>query len=188
MEAKVVGMLTDRRAAQHAVDSLIQAGFRPECISIAARQFPKQSGQVSGEEAAGARRGEGVGEREEEPPRSKTPTVATTRGVLDGIGGMVVGLGGVAVPGLGTLIAAGPIAAGIGGPAVGAAGGGLTGSIRDLGLTDEQVKGYMADIKAGAVLVAVHTSENRVRRAADVLRESGARDLHRIGSRDVQRY
>ncbi len=98
---------------------------------------------------------------------------ATTGGVLGGLAGLAVGAGALAIPGIGPLIAAGPIA----GLLSGAATGGIAGGLVDWGIPQERSKFYEDKVKQGSILVSVHTEDNRINEAADTLRRFGAQDV-----------
>jgi len=93
-------------------------------------------------------------------------TGAGTGGVLGGALGWLVGIGALAIPGLGPFIAAGPIVAALGGLGVGAAVGGLTGALIGLGIPEYEAKIYEGKLKEGNILIAVHTDDAEQRKAA----------------------
>ena len=74
---------------------------------------------------------------------------AATGGVLGGALGWVVGIGALAIPGVGPFIAAGPIMAALGGAALGAATGGIAGSLIGLGIPELEAKQYETRVKGG---------------------------------------
>ncbi|MBO8138754.1 MAG: DUF1269 domain-containing protein, partial [Desulfotomaculum sp.] len=92
---------------------------------------------------------------------------ATTGGALGAAAGLAVGAGALAIPGLGPLLAAGPIA----GMLSGAATGGLAGGLIDFGIPEAEGRRYEEKVKQGHTLVAVQTDENRVNQAAEILRK-----------------
>jgi hypothetical protein len=95
---------------------------------------------------------------------------------LGGIGGLLVGLGALAIPGIGPVIAAGPLAAALGGIAgagvgavAGGAAGGLIGGLTDMGVTETQA-GYFAEgVRRGGTLLTVRTEDPITERAKDVM-------------------
>src|ERR1700749_3161839 len=84
---------------------------------------------------------------------TKAPEGATaggvTGGVLGGALGWIVGIGALAIPGVGPFIAAGPIMAALGGAAIGAGVGGLTGALVGMGIPELEAKLYEGKLKAG---------------------------------------
>jgi hypothetical protein len=87
---------------------------------------------------------------------------------LGGLGGLLVGLGALTIPGIGPVIAAGPLATAIAGLAgagagalAGGAAGGLLGALMDMGLPEEQASYYAEGVRRGGTLVAVRASDER---------------------------
>src|SRR5437870_10329371 len=105
-------------------------------------------------------------------------TGAGTGGILGGGLGWLVGIGSLAIPGVGPFIAAGPIMAALGGAALGAAVGGLTGALVGLGIPEYEAKLYEGKLKAGNILLSVHTDDSKQRtRAKEVFERNGAEDI-----------
>lgn len=98
-----------------------------------------------------------------EEKNTKAPEGATagasTGGVVGGVLGWLVGIGSLAIPGVGPFIAAGPIMAALSGSAIGAAVGGLTGALVGLGIPEYEAKIYETKIKEGQILVTVQTQD-----------------------------
>ena len=98
--------------------------------------------------------------------------------MLGGGLGWLVGIGALAIPGVGPFIAAGPIMAALAGAAVGAAAGGLTGALIGLGIPEYEAKRYEGRIKGGGILLSVHTDDSDwTKRAKDILEQTGAQDI-----------
>ena len=109
-------------------------------------------------------------------------TGAVTGGVLGGVTGWLVGIGSLAIPGLGPFVAAGPIMAALGGAAAGAAAGGLTGALVGLGMPEYEAKRYEGKIKGGNILISVHTEAGEeVTRAKEIFKRDGAEDISYTG-------
>jgi hypothetical protein len=109
-------------------------------------------------------------------------TGATTGGVLGGVAGWLVGIGALAIPGLGPFVAAGPIMAALGGAAAGAAAGGLTGALVGLGMPEYEAKRYEGKIKSGGILISIHTDNgDEVTRAKELFKRAGAEDISYTG-------
>jgi uncharacterized membrane protein len=107
----------------------------------------------------------------------RTVSGAISGATLGGLTGLLVGLGAVSAPGLGSILVAGMVASALGTGGVGAAAGGLVGALVALGLPRQDAEKYKADIKEGAVVVAVH-EEQRVVEASQVLRQSGGESVN----------
>src|SRR5947209_7714214 len=114
-------------------------------------------------------------------------TGAGTGGVLGGALGWLVGIGALAIPGLGPFIAAGPIMAALSGAAVGAATGGIVGSLVGMGIPEYEAKRYQNRIREGRVLIAVH-SENgdQTKRAKQIFEDGGAEDIATAAEESVR--
>ena len=113
---------------------------------------------------------------------SKAPEGAAagggTGGVIGGILGWLVGIGSLAIPGVGPFIAAGPIMSALSGSALGAAFGGIIGSLVGLGIPEVQAKTYENKLKAGHVLLAVHAkSDEEIEKARKIFLECGGSDI-----------
>jgi len=81
---------------------------------------------------------------------------------------------GLAIPGIGPLLVAGPVAAALAGASIGAAAGGLIGGLVDLGVPDEEARRYTEAVRAGATLVTVTVDETMADRAVAIMREHAA--------------
>jgi hypothetical protein len=107
---------------------------------------------------------------------------AGTGGVIGGALGWVAGIGALAIPGVGPFIAAGPIIAALSGAAVGAAVGGIAGGLIGLGIPEIEAKRYEGKIKAGNLLISVHTENSEeISRAKDIFTKAGAQDICTTG-------
>jgi hypothetical protein len=117
---------------------------------------------------------------------TKAPEGATTGGVtgglLGGTLGWLVGIGALAIPGVGPFIAAGPIMAALGGAALGGAVGGITGALIGLGIPEYEAKRYEGKVKNGNILISVHTENSgQVKAAKEIFTASGAEDISSTG-------
>src|SRR5215468_10611641 len=137
----VYGIYQDRVHAEDAVDALIANGFRSEDISVL---MPENIGtkdfatQKSTKAPEGAATGAGAG------------------AVVGGTLGLLAGIGALAIPGLGPLIAAGPIMAALAGAGAGGVTGGLIGSLVGMGIPEYEAKRYEGRVKSGHILLSVH--------------------------------
>src|SRR5256884_6685162 len=101
-------------------------------------------------------------------------TGAGTGGALGGALGWLVGIGALAIPGVGPFIAAGPIVAALAGAGVGAAVGGLTGALVGIGIPEYQAKRYEGRVKNGGILLSVHSDNSEwTGRAKKILESTG---------------
>ncbi len=113
---------------------------------------------------------------------TKAPEGATagagSGAVVGGVLGWLAGIGSLAIPGVGPLIAAGPIMAALAGVGVGGAVGGLAGALVGLGIPEYEAKRYEGRIAKGEILLSVHceTSEE-IGRAKQIMERTGAEDI-----------
>jgi hypothetical protein len=113
-------------------------------------------------------------------------TGASTGGVVGGVLGWIAGIGALAIPGAGPFIAAGPIMAALSGAAVGAAAGGIAGGLIGLGIPEMEAKRYEGKVKAGNLLISVHTeNSDEISRAKDIFTKAGAEDICTTGEASV---
>src|ERR1700749_4811219 len=107
-----------------------------------------------------------------------TATGAGVGGTIGGTLGLLAGIGALAIPGVGPLIAAGPIMATRAGVGVGGAVGGVVGALVGLGIPEYEAKRYEGAVKNGGTLLSVHcdTSE-QIDVAKTSLKETGAQDI-----------
>jgi hypothetical protein len=113
---------------------------------------------------------------------TKAPEGATAGGLVGasagGVMGWLVGLGTLAIPGVGPFIAAGPLMAALAGVAIGGATGGLIGALVGMGIPEFEAKRYEGKIREGNILISVHTEDAKQReRAKDVFQIAGADDI-----------
>ena len=171
MARAVFGLVDSEAQAERIVEGLKAAGFSHNDISVL---FPDKSGtrDFAHEQHTKAPEGAAAG--------------AGTGGVLGGVFGWLVGIGSLAIPGVGPFIAAGPIMAALAGAGVGAAVGGLSGALIGLGIPEYEAKQYEGKIKQGNILISVH-SENgdEVSRAKDIFDHAGAHDVSSTGEESV---
>ena len=104
---------------------------------------------------------------------------AVTGGVVGGAAGLAASLMGLAIPGIGPIIAAGPIVSLLTGAGVGAVAGGLIGGLTDMGVSETDAAYYAEAVRRGGALVTVRTDDARAERAAEVMRAHGAVDIER---------
>lgn len=113
---------------------------------------------------------------------TKAPEGATAGGVAGlGVGaalGWLAGIGALAIPGVGPLIAAGPIMGALAGGAVGGATGGIIGALVGMGIPEFEAKRYDAKIRDGNILISVHTEDGKQRDVArDIFKRLNADDI-----------
>lgn len=156
-----LGIFDTRDTAEQAVQELRNKGFDKEISVVTRDEGQNQKGetgdpglQMGGDSDTAV---EGV----------------TYGGTLGGLAGLAAGAGALVIPGIGPLLAIGPIA----GVLSGAVTGGLAGGLIDWGIPAEESRHFEEDIKQGKTLVAVKCSEPRLNDAASALRQFGAHDV-----------
>jgi hypothetical protein len=163
----VFGIYRDRQHTEHAVDTLIANGFRKEDISVL---LPDNVGTK-----------DFAHEKHTKAPEGAI-TGAGAGAAIGGTLGALVGIGALAIPGIGPLIAAGPIVSALAG--LGAVGvvGGLIGALVGMGIPEYEAKRYEGMVREGGILMSVHCdSSDWVKRAKDILRDTGATDISSTG-------
>lgn len=168
---RAVGVFPHRRDAEAAIHDLNQTGFPMRQISLVGRNTDPDA-QFAGLDVSDRP----TGNQADEGAKAG----AATGGVLGGLGGLLVGLGAIAIPGVGPVIAGGALATALAtaaaGGAIGAAAGGLTGALVGLGIPDDQARHYNDRVSRGDYLVMVEGTEDEVRRAEAILRRRGIQD------------
>src|SRR2546423_4386867 len=163
----VFGIYRDRVGVERAVDALKDAGFRNTDISVL---FPENEGTKDFAHEKNTKAPEG------------TAAGAGTGAVVGGTLGWLAGIGALAIPGVGPLIAAGPIVAALTGVGVGGAIGGLTGALIGMGIPEYEAKRYEGRVKEGGILLSVHSDNSDwTRKAKDILERTGAEDIASTG-------
>jgi len=173
MAKAVFGLVDTESQAERIVDNLKVAGFRNNDISVL---FPDKGGtrDFAHEKATKAPEGAAAG--------------AGTGTVVGGVLGWLVGIGSLAIPGVGPFIAAGPIMAALAGAGVGAAVGGLSGALIGLGIPEYEAKQYEGKIRQGNILISVHSEDrDEVKRAKEIFERAGAHDISSTGEESVPR-
>jgi hypothetical protein len=168
----VFGLYKTKAGAEKAVDDLMTAGFPSGAISVL---LPDS--QSSRELAH---------EKNTKAPEGTTVGVAAG-GTVGGTLGLLAGIGALAIPGLGPLIAAGPIMAALAGLGAGGAVGGVIGALVGMGIPEYEAKRYEGRIKDGGILLSAHCDTSAdVTRAKNVLKATGADDISSTGEAGVE--
>lgn len=166
-KTSVFCITNSRTQADQIVDNLKAANFSSNDISVL---FPDQgtSRDFAHEKSTKAPEGAVAG--------------AGTGGAIGGALGWIAGIGALAIPGVGPFIAAGPIMAALSGVAIGAAVGGIAGGLIGLGIPEIEAKRYEGKVKAGNILLSVHTEDSaEIARAKDIFTKAGAQDICSTG-------
>jgi hypothetical protein len=163
-----------RFGAETAVDRLLAAGFSHNDISVL---MPDKGGTK-----------EFATEKNTKAPEG-TATGAGVGGAVGGTLGLLAGLGAIAIPGVGPLIAAGPIMGALAGLGVGGTVGGVVGALVGMGIPEYEAKRYEGRVKNGGVLVSVHCdSSDQVNLAKNTLKDCGGEDVASAGEKSVSSH
>ncbi len=157
------GLYPSQAAVEEAVARFRDAGFRGADVSVL---LPENAGT-----------NDLAHERHSKAPEGAA-TGASSGAVLGGALGWLVGIGALAIPGIGPFIAAGPIVAALAG--IGAVGtlGGITGALVGAGMPEYEAKRYEGRLKHGGILLSVHCdNEEWSKRAVEMLKSTGAEDV-----------
>lgn len=147
----VIGIFNSKREAEQAVGQLRNQGFSDQEINIVSKQDQKQTEYAEDDITDGA----------------------LTGGTIGGIGGLLLGAGALAIPGIGPIVAVGPIAAALSGAVM----GGIAGGLIDWGIPEEVSRRYENSVRQGGILAVIRTTDSSVNQAASILRQNGAKDV-----------
>jgi hypothetical protein len=157
--------------AQNAVDELVRNGVDRGMISLVANNATGEYTDYirDDDDAVNAEEGAAFG--------------AASGGII----GALVGLGALAIPGIGPVIAAGPLIAALTGGAVGALAGAPTGGlvaglVKTHHIDDVDAEIYAEGVRRGETLLTVQVAESEVSRTRDLLNKYSPTDIHNESS------
>jgi uncharacterized protein (TIGR02271 family) len=162
-----VGLFDNFEHARMAVEELVQAGFNRENISLIANSSTGEVRQYISDEEKGEEIGEGA------------LGGAGIGAVVGGLGGLLVGLGALAIPGIGPVLAAGPLITALAGAGIGAAAGGLLGALAKAGIPSDEAELYAEGVRRGGTLVTVNAADDMADRAVDILNHHNPVDVEK---------
>lgn len=155
-EKLIGGVFREPEEANRAIRDLKNKGYGKEDFSVFAKDKDDVKGigketnvdvtQESSGRGKNAGKGLGIG--------------VGSGGVLGGLTGLLLEIGVLAIPGIGAVAAAGPLAATLAGAGVGATGGGLVGALTGAGIPEEHAKEYEQHLKNGHIIVLVEEKDN----------------------------
>jgi hypothetical protein len=168
----VFGTFISRANAENAVASLKRQNFRNSDISMlmpGSGTNPELGLEKSSKAPEGATAG------------------AASGAILGGTLGWLVGIGSLAIPGVGPFIAAGPLVAALAGAGLGGTVGGISGSLIGLGIPEYEAKRYEGAIRGGAILLSVHVDNSEwLERAKTTLENCGAADISAVHEEKIE--
>ena len=162
----IAALFHNRSSAERAIQDLRSGGFSGDQIGIAMRDRTEQGHMVEDTGASNAAAGAGTG--------------LLGGGLLGGIVGLLVGVGALAIPGIGPVVAGGVLATTFGlaggtavaGAGIGAAIGGVTGALVGLGFPEAEAEHFETGMRGGHILVTV-MSNDRTMDALAILERNG---------------
>jgi len=159
----VFGIASHESQAVAIAEELRMAGFTGDDVSVL---FPDRAGSKDFAHEQHTKAPEGAA------------TGAGAGGILGATLGWLVGVGSLAIPGLGAFVAAGPIMAALSGAGAGAAVGGVAGALVGIGIPEYEAKLYEGKIGSGNILMSVHaTSADKRDVAVGIFERCGASDV-----------
>jgi hypothetical protein len=171
----VFGIFKTTMQAESAAEMLASAGFSHDDISVLVPDNQSPAREFAHEKNTKAPEG--------------TTGGAVAGGALGGTLGLLAGIGALAIPGVGPLIAAGPIVGALAGIGAGGAVGSLVGALVGMGIPEYEAKRYEGHVKSGGVLLSVHCdSSEEVKSAKQVLERTGAQDIASSGEKSVSTH
>jgi hypothetical protein len=161
MAKTVIGFFRSRGEAEEAINALVSEGYNHSDVSL-----------LAGDRAT----------------QAETPAIGPVHSVggdteagrdafIGGVAGLVAGVLATVLPGVGAILAIGPIAGAIGGLGLGAGVGGVIGLVRDLGVSEDEAEYYMEGMRRGGAMVTLECADDRAGHAESVLKRVGAVDI-----------
>ena len=158
------GIYPDRQSLERAIEALRAAEFRNSDISVILPERDRTTRDLAHEINTKAPEGVAAG--------------AGSGAAVGGVLGWLVGIGAIAIPGVGPLVAAGPVVAALAGAGAAGAAGGLVGGLVGAGIPEVEAKRYAGRIREGGYLLSVHCDDKHwAKRAEETLEATGGRDV-----------
>jgi uncharacterized protein (TIGR02271 family) len=167
MAKTVIGLFDNRAEAHSVVQELLGEGFRRDDISVMSKKLEGQDKKVEVE-------------YEEEDGHEQIQDMAKGAGTgaaIGGLAGLLLSLTSLAIPGIGPVLAAGPLAAVIAGAGIGATAGGLISGLTRLGVPEDDASYYAEGVRRGGTLISVDASDDTADRAVAIMKRHGAVEI-----------
>ena len=169
MSKTIIGMMDNMSEARNVVEDLVASGIDRDDIGFMANEKHATPQRADADDGAGATSGALAG--------------AGTGAAIGGVAGLALSFAPLAIPGIGPILAAGPIAAALTGAGIGALAGGLIGGLTKLGVPEEDAHYYAEGVRRGGILVTVAADDDReVEQAVSILKRHGAVDVQERAS------
>jgi hypothetical protein len=158
------GLYPDRASFERGIEALRAAEFRNSDISVILPERDRTTRDLAHEINTKAPEGIATG--------------AGSGAAVGGVLGWLVGIGAIAIPGIGPLVAAGPVVAALAGAGAAGAAGGLVGGLIGAGIPEIEAKRFAGRIREGGYLISVHCDDRKwAKRAEEILTATGGRDV-----------
>ncbi len=168
-ERRAVGVFSNQIEAENALLEIKSSGFPMDNVSVVGRN------KGTNDKVAGVAVHNSIDNKADEGAVAG----AVTGGTLGGVTGLLVGLGSLAIPGVGPVLLAGAaattLATTLAGTAIGAGGASLLGALIGLGIPDDDAKVYGDLLEQGYYLIVVDGTETQMRHAGEILNRKGIR-------------
>ncbi|MGG5252305.1 general stress protein [Neobacillus sp. SM06] len=162
MDKRVVGVYDNGDAALAAIEDLIRQGYDRNDISVVSKNHDDVD-EIIRETDTKTEEGLATG--------------AAAGGIIGGLAGFLAGASALAIPGIGPLIAAGPLVGALSGAALGAGTGGLAGALVGMGIPELEAEQYEREVKSGKILVLLNSDAKRHSQDNDTLADPIRTDM-----------
>jgi hypothetical protein len=166
----LVGLYDDVATANQVVQALVADGIDRDDISMIVGKRTEQASIADNNDNLNNGATTDVG--------TATAGGVVTGAVIGGVGGALLSLSALAIPGIGPVIAAGPLIAGLIGASAGAAVGGLLGALTEAGVPEEEAGYYVEGVHRGGTLVSVAVDDQQVNEIVEIMQRYKPLDVH----------
>ncbi|MGI5876151.1 MAG: general stress protein [Dethiobacteria bacterium] len=161
MAKAVVSIFNSEERAKEAINELKRQGFDEREISLIAKDKKQNLGAQENDVDSMTMGDQNIGDG------------AFTGGTIGGIAGLLASTGALLIPGIGPIVAAGPLAAFL----TGIVGGGIVGGLVDFGIPEESGRQLEERVKKGDLLVTLKVADNEVSQVTSILERFGGEDI-----------
>lgn len=177
MTKTIVGLYDDFASAERTVQDLINSGFARDDISLVASNATGEYDRYATDIGTTSTARRTHGNTDDITAGEGAGIGAGIGAAIGGVGGLLMGLGLLAIPGVGPALAAGPLVSALAGAGIGAAAGGLAGALVNIGVPEEEAGYYAEGVRRGGTLVTVATNDQLASRAANTLSRHNPVDI-----------
>jgi hypothetical protein len=181
LQQRAFGSFADYQTAESALTELKASGFMMDRVSLIGRDVDRRP-EVTGANTSQSINDLGNTHDHDERAGETAKSGAIAGTAFGSVTGLLVGLGALAIPGIGPVMLAGAAATALAtaasGGAIGAAAGSLVGGLVGLGIPDERANVYGERVAAGNYLVIVEGSATEIDRAAGIFTQRGIQDWY----------